>query len=119
MKTLLTLIVAASAVSTPAFAGPYANVESNTGYQGTDYQGSTTDFHVGYEGDAGKLGWYVQGGPAVTNSDGGDSDTEFSGKGGVSFAATEKVNVYGEVSFATTNTDTNNYGTKVGVKYLF
>jgi len=119
MKTLIAAgILLASAPA--AIAGPYANVESNTGYQGTDYQGSTTDFHVGYEGEAGeKLGYYVQAGPSVINSDGGDSDTEFSGKGGVSFAATEKVNVYGEVSFATTDTDTNNYGTKVGVKYLF
>ena len=119
MKTLLALTVAASAVATPVFAGPYANVESNTGYQGTDYQGSTTDFHVGYEGNAGKLGWYVQGGPSAVNNDGGDTNTEFSGKGGASFAATEKVNVYGEVSFATTDADANNYGTKVGVKYNF
>ena len=33
-----------------AIAGPYANIEANSGYTGSDYTGTATDVHVGYEG---------------------------------------------------------------------
>ena len=39
-----------------AIAGPYVNVETNSGFVGNDYTGSATDVHVGVEGD----NWYLQ-----------------------------------------------------------
>lgn len=97
-----------------AIAGPYANVESNSGYTGDDFNGSVTDVHVGYEGE----GWYVQGGPALIQVDGQDGDVELSGKAGASYSLNEDLSVYGEVSFIT-GEDDNGYGTKIGAKYNF
>ena len=97
-----------------AIAGPYANVEANSGFVGSDYGGSVTDVHVGYEG----ANWYVQGGPALLAPDDGDGDVELSGKIGGSYPVSEALSVYGEFSFLTGDDD-NNYGTKVGAKYNF
>jgi hypothetical protein len=96
-----------------AIAGPYANVEANSGFYGSDYTGTATDLHVGYEGD----GWYVQGGPTIVQPDGDDSTTELSAKAGGSVDLSEALSLYGEVSFITG--DENGYGTKVGAKYKF
>ena len=115
----LALALAALTASAPAMAGVYVNVESNASYTGTDYTSRTTDFHVGYEGDVGDLGYYIQGGPAFQAPDGADGNTDFSGKGGLSIAATDKLDVYGEVSFITDEDADNAYGTKLGVKYNF
>ena len=115
----IALALAASLASAPAMAGVYVNVESNASYTGTDYTSRTTDLHVGYEGDVGDLGYYIQGGPAITGADGVDGTTEFSGKLGASVAASEKLDVYGEVSFITDEDADNAYGTKLGVKYNF
>ena len=97
-----------------AIAGPYANIEANSGFTGSDYSGSVTDVHVGYEGE----GWYVQGGPALLAPDDGDGDVELSGKIGGSYPVSEALAVYGEFSFLTGDDD-NSYGTKVGAKYNF
>ena len=97
-----------------AIAGPYVNIESNSGIVGSDYVGSAVDNHVGYEGSD----WYVQGGPTVILPDGGDGSVELSGKAGGSYAVTDALSVYGEVSFITGDDD-NGYGTKVGAKYNF
>ena len=104
-----------------AFAGPYVNVETNASLTGSNYTGATTDLHLGYEGTAGELGYYVQGGPALIAVDGtAGTDTQFSGKAGASFSATENLGVYGEVSFLTAEGDTDNgYGAKVGAKWSF
>ena len=118
MKTIA-LALAASLASAPAMAGVYVNVESNASYTGTDYTSRTTDLHVGYEGDVGDLGYYIQGGPAIVGDDGVDGTTEFSGKLGASVAASEKLDVYGEVSFITDEDADNAYGTKIGAKYNF
>ena len=119
MKSFIALATLSALSATPAMAGPYTNVEVNSGWAGSDWAGSTTDLHVGYEGTAGKVGYYIQGGPQIQAANGGDSDAELSGKVGGSIAASEDVSVYGEVAFATTNADTNNYGTKLGVKWSF
>ena len=100
-------------------AGVYINAESNASYTGNDFTSRTTDLHLGYEGDVGALGYYIQGGPALTSPDGADGNTDFSGKGGLSIAATEKLDVYGEVSFLTDDTADTAYGTKIGAKYKF
>ena len=96
-----------------AIAGPYVNVETNSGFVGSDYTGSATDVHVGIEGD----GWYVQGGPVLLAPDDAEGDIELSGKAGGSYSVTDALSVYGEVSFITD--EDINYGTKVGVKYNF
>jgi len=115
----LALALAALTASAPAMAGVYVNVESNASYTGNDYTSRTTDLHVGYEGEAGQLGYYIQGGPALVNGDAVDGTTDFSGKLGASVAASEKLDVYGEVSFITDETADNTYGTKIGAKYKF
>ena len=113
LKKVLT-IAAASALSTPAFAGFYLNVESNSAFLGKDYIGTGTDAHLGYEGGNGTASYYLQGGAFLSNPDGGDSSTNFSGKVGGSVAASERVDIYGEFSIVTDTT--NAYGTKLGIK---
>ncbi len=115
----IALALAATLASTPAMAGVYVNAESNASYTGNDYTSRTTDLHVGYEGEVGALGYYVQGGPAFTAADGADGTTDFSGKLGGSVAASEKLGVYGEISFKTDETADNAYGTKIGAKWSF
>ena len=115
----LALALAATLASAPAMAGVYINAESNASYTGNDYTSRTTDLHVGYEGEVGALGYYVQGGPAFTAADGADGSTDFSGKLGGSVAASEKFDIYGEVSFAQVDDADNTYGTKIGAKYKF
>ena len=63
-KTAIATLAAAAAVAAPsaALAGPYVNVEANSGWTGSDYTGTTTDAHLGYEGTVGAAAWYVQGG---------------------------------------------------------
>ena len=107
-----------------AFAGPYVNVESNISYPDGDYSGATTDLHVGFEGSLSETAdFYVQGGPAFVAVDGTDgSETEFSGKLGVTVAATDALGVYGELSGITAeknNDDIVNWGAKAGVKFTF
>ena len=113
------LALAASLASAPAMAGVYINAESNASYTGNDYTSRTTDLHVGYEGEVGSLGYYIQGGPAFTAADGADGSTDFSGELGGSVAASEKLGINGEVSFKTDETADNSYGTKIGAKYKF
>ena len=123
MKALI-LAGAASFLAAPAFAGPYVNLENNAGFTGSDFEGSVTETHVGYESALGEnSSWYIQGGPAFVNPDGGDTSTELSGKVGIGADVTENVNVYAEIAAQTTdeiNFDEDlNFGTKLGVKYSF
>lgn len=112
------VIASAIALSgAPAFAGPYANVENNAGFQ-DQFLGSVTDMHIGYEGGDGTYGFYLQGGPSIVSPNGGDVDVELSGKIGGSVQATENFGVYGEVSFVTTPMDPV-VGTKIGAKWNF
>ena len=117
----ITLALAATLFSSPVLAGPYVNVESNANYTGSDYQSRATDLHIGYENNVGDLAYYVQGGKTINAADGVDSESNFSGKLGASVSATDKLGIYGEVSFADIfdeDTDTT-YGTKLGAKYSF
>jgi len=108
-----------------AFAGPYVNVESNISYPDGDYSAATTDLHIGYEGQASeKVAFYVQGGPAFEAVDGTDgSETQFSGKAGLSVAATDSLGIYGELSGitdeASNGDDQVNWGAKLGAKFTF
>ena len=108
-----------------AFAGPYVNVESNLSYPDGDYASTGTDVHIGYEGGSGKVAYYVQGGPTLAHDETtDDTETEFSGKVGLSVAATEALGVYGELSGATNGEDTDgdnivDWGAKIGAKFTF
>jgi hypothetical protein len=114
IKSAFAALAAAPLFAGAAFAGPYVNVEANSGFTGSDYTGTTTDFHVGYEGTEGVLGYYVQAGPSLVSTDGAGTDTEFS-----SVAATDALSVYGEISFLTADGADTGYGTKAGVKWAF
>ena len=106
-----------------AFAGPYVNIEANASYPDGDYTSATTDVHFGFEGGEGKVGYYVQGGPAFTHTEStDDTDTKLSGKGGISYAATEDLAIYGELSgigAEVNNDDQINWGAKLGAKFVF
>ena len=108
-----------------AFAGPYVNVESNIGYPDGDYSGATTDLHIGYEGSLSESAdFYIQGGPSFVAVDGTDgSEGEFSGKVGVSVAATDSIGVYGELAGITgedsSDDDIVDWSAKLGAKFTF
>ena len=128
MSIKSTLAAAAAApflLSSAAFAGPYVNVESNLSYPDGEYSATSTDVHIGYEGGEGAVAYYVQGGPALNHSDAtDDTETELSGKAGISFAATEALGIYGEVSGTTNGEDAagdtiRDFGAKIGAKFTF
>lgn len=111
--------LAAMVLAAPAaIAGPfYANVEANSGFVGSDYSGTSTDFHIGVEGSSGVASYYLQGGPTYVSPDGAEGETIATGKLGGSIAASEQLSVYGELSAAFD--DLNSYGVKAGAKYNF
>ena len=115
----LALVLVTTLASTPAMAGPYVNVETNANYTGSDYESRSTDLHVGYENNIGDLAYYVQGGKTINATDGVDAESNFSGKLGASVSATDKLGLYGEVSFAQVEDADNTYGTKLGAKFNF
>ena len=120
-KPLIAALAASPLIAGSAFAGPYVNVEANASYPDGDYDAATTDVHFGFEGSRDSLAYYVQGGPAFIN-DGDETNTEFSGKAGISVAATESLGVYGELSGITgeaSNEDVIDWGAKVGAKFTF
>ena len=71
MKSIIAAgLLLGMAHGTAAVAGPYVNVENNSGFTGSAYKGNVTEFHVGYEGDLGEdASYYVQAGPAVIAAD--------------------------------------------------
>ncbi len=122
IKSAFAAAAALSMSTGAAFAGPYVNVEANSGWTGADYTGTNTDLHVGYEGDLGEsASYYVQGGATVTSPDGGEADTVPSGKAGIGVGVTDSLGLYGEVSFIGSGKDNvdRGYGTKAGIKYSF
>ena len=123
MKTIALAVLASTALATPASAGVYANIESNGSRVGSEYTGSVTDVHVGYEKAAENgSSFYIQGGPAVVAEQGEDSDWRLSGKVGGNFQATDSLGVYREISLLTAEEDSDDdtsWGTKGGVKYNF
>ena len=121
-KSVFAASAALFASAGAAFAGPYVNVEANAGWTGSDYNSTTTDLHVGYEGALGEsASYYVQGGASVVSPDSGESDTVPSGKAGLGLSLTEALGAYGEVSFIGSGDEDldRGYGAKLGVKYNF
>ena len=124
IKSVLAAVAAAPLFAGAAIAGPYVNIEANSGFVGNDYEGTVTETHVGFEGDLNESAtWYVQGGPALVSPDGEDLTTELSGKVGINVAATENLSIYGEVAAMTSGQidfdEDLSIGTKAGVKFTF
>jgi len=121
-KSVLAAAAAAPFMATAAMAGPYVNVEANSGFTGSNYTGTNTDLHVGYEGPIGEsASYYVQAGATVVSPDGGDVDTVPSGKAGIGVGLTDSLSAYGEVSFVGSGVAgvDRSYGTKAGLKWAF
>ena len=123
-KPLIAAVAAAPLFAGAAFAGPYVNVEANASYPDGEYTTATTDLHFGFEGGSEKVAWYVQAGPGFVHTDStDDTETELSGKVGLSVAVADGADVYGEISGITgedsSGDDIIDFGGKVGVKYTF
>ena len=122
IKSAFAALAAAPLFAGAAFAGPYVNVEANSGWTGSNYGGTAIDTHVGYEGALGEdASYYIQGGGTVLLPDSGATKTVPSGKAGLGVSLTDALGAYGEVSFVGSG-DANidrGYGTKVGLKYSF
>ena len=122
IKTAFAAAAALAFAPAAALAGPYVNVEANSGFTGSNYNGTTTDLHVGYEGPLGEsASYYVQAGASVVSPDGGEVDTVPSGKAGLGIALSDSLGAYGEVSFQGSGDSSvdRGYGTKLGLKYSF
>lgn len=126
MKSIITaglLLGAAHGLTAPAIAGVYGNVETNAGITGGEYQGATTEVHLGVEGEIGSATVYAQGGPALVAVEGVDgTELEYSGKAGIGIDVGERTNVYGEIAFQTVERQFDGdipLGVKAGVKYNF
>ena len=125
-STIAAAFAAPFLLSSAAFAGPYVNVEANASYPDGEYTTATTDIHFGFDGSTedGKVAYYVQGGPAFAHTEStDDTETELSGKVGVSVAVADGADIYGEIS-GITNEDASgdsivDFGGKLGVKYSF
>ena len=123
-QTVAALAALPLLASGAAIAGPYVNIESNSGFTGSDYSSTTLENHLGYENALGESAdWYIQAGPAIVMNDGEDATTELSGKVGLNVAVTERLGAYGEVAAITSdeiNFDEDfGVGVKLGVKYTF
>ena len=124
-STIAALAASPFLLAGAAFAGPYVNVESNLSYPDGDYSAGTTDLHVGYEGGEGDLGFYVQAGPAFVHTDStDDTETEISGKAGVTYAVNEDLGLYGEIAGISNGEDSDgddivDWSGKIGAKFTF
>ena len=125
-KPLIAAVAAAPLFAASAFAGPYVNVEANASYPDGEYTTATTDLHIGYAGSTedGKLGYYAQVGPGFVHIDSDDeTETEISGKVGLTVAASDSVDIYGEIAGITgedsSGDDIVDFSGKLGVTYNF
>ena len=122
IKSAFAVLAAAPLFAGAAMAGPYVNVEANSGWTGSAYGGTAIDNHVGYEGALGTdASWYVQAGATVVLPDSGASDWVPSGKAGLGVGLTDSLSAYGEVSFVGSGVAgvDRSYGTKAGLKWAF
>ena len=119
-STLAAVAASATLFSGAAIAGPYVNVETNSGFDGGEYGSTLLETHIGYESSiSDNADWYIQGGPANEIGTADNAPTELSGKIGASVAISESSSIYGELALATTNEmefDNLNAGVKLGVK---
>ena len=124
-STIAALAASPFLLAGAAFAGPYVNVESNLSYPDGDYSSGTTDLHIGYEGDISEsASFYAQVGPAFVHTDStDDTESEISGKVGVTVAANEDLGIYGELagisSEDSSGDDIIDWTAKIGAKFTF
>lgn len=118
MKTLLASSCLVFVSAGAAIAGPYAVVENNSSYLGSDSLGGTTDFHIGYETSFDDVSVFGEIGPTLVSPDNGEVESIITAKAGASAQLTDKLVAYGELSVAF-DEEENGYGTKIGVKYSF
>ena len=114
---ILAILPAAILAAAPAYAGPYANVETDTSRVGNEYQFTAIEKHVGYEGTFGEKGAYFVQGGLTTISTEEDASVDVSGKAGVAYTIDERTSVYGEYAFI--NGEELGSTIKTGVKYSF
>ena len=124
MKSIIAAGVIVGSLSAPAFAGPYANVENNAAWIGSEFEMGVTEVHAGYEIEAGEdVAIYVQAGPAFISIENEDLETEISGYIGITADVSESFELYGEVGFLTADqefdTDTLSVATEIGATYRF
>ena len=124
MKSILAAGVIVGSLSAPAFAGPYANVENNASWIGSEFEIGVTEVHAGYEIEASEdVAIYVQAGPAFISIEDEDLETEISGYIGITADVSESFELYGEVGFLTADqefdTDTLSVSTEIGATYRF
>ena len=124
IKSALAAVAAAPLFATAALAGPYANVETNAGFFGNEYEGAVTEVHAGYETGIGEsASFYIQGGPAFVSVQDEDTITELSGKVGIGIDVAASTNVYGEIAAITSGEmdfdEDFALGVKLGVKHNF
>tara|TARA_Y100000289_G_scaffold59601_1_gene65824 strand:+ start:245 stop:619 length:375 start_codon:yes stop_codon:yes gene_type:complete len=124
MKSIIAAGVIVGSLSAPAFAGPYANVENNAAWIGSEFEIGVTEVHAGYEIEAGEdVAIYVQAGPAFISIEDEDLETEISGYIGITADVSDSFELYCEVGFLTADqefdTDTLSVSTEVGATYRF
>ena len=124
MKSIIAAGVIVGSLSAPAFAGPYANVENNAAWIGSEFEIGVTEVHAGYEIEAGEdVAIYLQAGPAFISIEDEDLETEISGYIGITADVSESFELYGEVGFLTADqefdTDTLSVATEIGATYRF
>ena len=95
--------------------GFYLNPEWNGAWSGSNFGGAVMDAGIGWE----KGAFYIQGGPSWLQPDGGDAEVGFSAKTGVSAPVADKIDIYGEVSYAKYENIDAGYGLKLGGKVKF
>lgn len=113
----------AHGLTASASAGGFVNAETNAAYFGDARESTVTDVHVGYDVSLGEAATLtLQGGPAFVSIPDEDVEHELSGKIALSVDATEKLNIYGEVSAITVQRSIEEdfpIGYKLGAKYSF
>ena len=124
IKPVIAAVAALSVSPLAAFAGPYVNIENNSGFNDKDFTGGATDLHIGFEGNVSDaVSLYAQGGPQIQHIKDADSENEYSGKVGGNIAVTDRLGIYGEVAAVTVDQDFSfenlNIGTKIGAKFAF
>ena len=123
MKKIFALSAASILTAAPAVAGPYVNVESNSGWANGDYSSTLLEAHVGYAGVLNEEAtWYVQAGPAFGFVPDEDNVSAASGKVGVTVDVTERLEAYGEVSAITADDwdfEELGVGVKAGLTFNF
>ena len=115
----LIAVAAASAFSTPAFAGFYLGVDTKSTFTGSDYSATEFTGKVGYEGSLTSTSYFVEGGPVTTSPDGGDTSTEFFVAGGLGVPITDSIGAKVSLKYDSNDGGDNKYELKSGLKYKF